>query len=72
MEDAKEFYTCAKCLEEKAHALDVLIDREVKQHLKFQKMMSMKTAENLIRECVDRPKGVVPDSVYDIFPRIIF
>ncbi len=28
--------------------------------------------ERVIRECIDRPKGIVPDSVYDLLPDIRF
>ncbi len=28
--------------------------------------------ERVIRECIDRPKGIVPDSVYELLPDIRF
>jgi len=64
--------TCPKCKEERAAALDEEIDLAMKKDFKSHKMIPEQLAIAIIRDCIDRPKGIVPDSVYATFPDIKF
>ena len=48
------------------------LDKHLHKDVKTIKMLRIDEVTNAIRECVDRPKGVVPDSVYELIPDIKF
>ena len=64
--------TCVKCREESQTKIDEERNKEILRDFKSHKMITEAMAKLLIRECVNRPKGVVPDSVYEAFPGMTF
>jgi len=36
------------------------------------KMLKERDVINVIKDCVNKPKGIVPDSVYELIPNIKF
>ena len=47
---------------------DYFLTKEIKKV----KMYKESDIINVIQECIDRPKGIVPDSVYTLIPHIKF
>ena len=58
--------------------VDDVLDREIDEYfdrhivVKKSKMIKEQDVIKIIKDCVDRPKGIVPDSVYELIPDIKF
>ena len=52
--------------------VDKKIDTYFKQAKKLKKMLPKDEVEFVIKECINRPKGVVPECVYDLIPDLRF
>jgi len=52
--------------------LEQAIDKYFNKDLKTMKMLRSDDVITVIKECIDRPKGIVPDGVYELLPGIKF
>jgi len=50
----------------------IIDDYFLTKDIKKVKMYKESDIIDVIRECIDRPKGIVPDSVYKLIPNIQF